>query len=183
MNFLPAEFLKQAPPVTYNYAIIIILISVATTLNILSPFNLIFDFDLIFNNFQFHRLVTGFLYTGSINLQWLINTFSNIQTLARAENHFPRNSLKLLFTYLLLSITLFSKFIPMPLPSIPFLSAISTIFVIYFPDNLVQIFGIFEMKAKYLPAIQLALSNDYRVQILGMAIGAGWVLIERTLLK
>lgn len=66
------EFM-QIPPVTRSYISTCILTTLAVQLDIVTPYQLYFNPELIFKNFQIWRLITNFCYFGPIGFNFLFN--------------------------------------------------------------------------------------------------------------
>jgi len=63
----------QIPLVTRSYVSACVLTTLTVQLDIITPYQLYFNPDLIFNKFQLWRLVTNFLYFGTIGFSFLFN--------------------------------------------------------------------------------------------------------------
>uniref|UniRef100_A0A7N4NIX7 Derlin n=1 Tax=Sarcophilus harrisii TaxID=9305 RepID=A0A7N4NIX7_SARHA len=69
---LAAEF-WQVPAVTRAYTAACVLTTAAVQLELITPFQLYFNPDLIFRKFQVWRLVTNFLFFGPLGFSFFFN--------------------------------------------------------------------------------------------------------------
>jgi len=65
MNAVVNNIIGQQPPVTRCYLVVSTTLMVLCSLDLLSPFNLYLNWQLIFHQYQVWRLFTCFLFFGS----------------------------------------------------------------------------------------------------------------------
>uniref|UniRef100_A0A670JQ82 Derlin n=1 Tax=Podarcis muralis TaxID=64176 RepID=A0A670JQ82_PODMU len=63
----------QVPPVTRAYTTACVLTTAAVQLELITPFQLYFNPELIFKHFQVWRLVTSYLFFGPVGFNFLFN--------------------------------------------------------------------------------------------------------------
>jgi Derlin-2/3 len=66
---------RETPPITRLYLSLVFLTTLATQLDLASPFHLYFNPDLIFKGGQYHRLLTSFLYFGGFSVDLVFHMF------------------------------------------------------------------------------------------------------------
>ncbi|KAB1265331.1 Derlin-2 [Camelus dromedarius] len=69
---LRLEYL-QIPPVSRAYTTACVLTTAAVQLELITPFQLYFNPELIFKHFQIWRLITNFLFFGPVGFNFLFN--------------------------------------------------------------------------------------------------------------
>jgi len=69
------DFFKNVPPVTRTYMTVCFLTTLVVHLELISPFSLYFNWDLISHDLQLWRLLTTFLFYGYFGLNFIFHMF------------------------------------------------------------------------------------------------------------
>ncbi|XP_051829380.1 derlin-3 isoform X3 [Antechinus flavipes] len=152
---LAAEF-WQVPAVTRAYTAACVLTTAAVQLELITPFQLYFNPDLIFRKFQVWRLVTNFLFFGPLGFSFFFNMLFLSQLFGLLASLF---FLGQAFTIMLVYV--WSRRNP------------------YLRMNF---FGLLNFQAPFLPwvlmAFSLLLGNSILVDLLGIAVGHIYYFLE-----
>ncbi|XP_013385390.1 derlin-2 isoform X2 [Lingula anatina] len=155
-------------------------------LEILTPFQLYFNPSLIFRNYQFWRLVTNFLFFGTIGFNFFFNMiFTYRYCRMLEEGSFRGRTADFFFMFLfggtLMTITgLFVN-------KLVFLGQAFTIMLVYIwsrrnPYVRMNFFGLMTFQAPYLPWVllgfSLLLGNSIVVDLMGIAVGHVYYYLE-----
>jgi len=178
------EFL-QIPVVTRMYTTSCFLTTAAVQLDLVNPFQLYFNPELIFRQYQVWRLVTSFLFFGSFGFNFLFNMiFTYRYCRMLEEGSFRGRTTDFLFMFLfggtlMIGIALFVNLV--------FLGQAFTIMLVYVwsrrnPVIRMNFFGLLNFQAPYLPWVllgfSLLLGNSVVVDILGIAVGHVYYFLE-----
>ncbi|KAH9510450.1 Derlin-2 [Dermatophagoides farinae] len=79
------QFYMSMPPVTRAYTTACVLTTLAVQLELVSPFQLYFNPNLIFQKFQIWRLVTTFLFHGPLGFSFMFNIIFTYRHCAMLE--------------------------------------------------------------------------------------------------
>ncbi|XP_051829379.1 derlin-3 isoform X2 [Antechinus flavipes] len=180
---LAAEF-WQVPAVTRAYTAACVL-TTAAVLELITPFQLYFNPDLIFRKFQVWRLVTNFLFFGPLGFSFFFNMlFLYRYCRMLEEGSFRGRTADFVFMFLFggVLMTLFGL-----LASLFFLGQAFTIMLVYVwsrrnPYLRMNFFGLLNFQAPFLPwvlmAFSLLLGNSILVDLLGIAVGHIYYFLE-----
>ncbi|XP_020833318.1 derlin-3 isoform X3 [Phascolarctos cinereus] len=180
---LAAEF-WQVPAVTRAYTAACVL-TTAAVLELITPFQLYFNPDLIFRKFQVWRLVTNFLFFGPLGFSFFFNMlFLYRYCRMLEEGSFRGRTADFVFMFLFggVLMTLFGL-----LASLFFLGQAFTIMLVYVwsrrnPDLRMNFFGLLNFQAPFLPWVlmgfSLLLGNSVLVDLLGIAVGHIYYFLE-----
>ncbi|KAM9097341.1 derlin-3 isoform X1 [Sarcophilus harrisii] len=180
---LAAEF-WQVPAVTRAYTAACVL-TTAAVLELITPFQLYFNPDLIFRKFQVWRLVTNFLFFGPLGFSFFFNLlFLYRYCRMLEEGSFRGRTADFVFMFLFggVLMTLFGL-----LASLFFLGQAFTIMLVYVwsrrnPSLRMNFFGLLNFQAPFLPwvlmAFSLLLGNSILVDLLGIAVGHIYYFLE-----
>ncbi len=69
------QWFMEVPPVTRGYLVVVVLTSLACQLDLVSPFHLYFNWDLIVKGRQWWRLFTSFAFYGNLGVDFLFHLF------------------------------------------------------------------------------------------------------------
>ncbi|KAM9097340.1 derlin-3 isoform X3 [Sarcophilus harrisii] len=181
---LAAEF-WQVPAVTRAYTAACVLTTAAVQLELITPFQLYFNPDLIFRKFQVWRLVTNFLFFGPLGFSFFFNLlFLYRYCRMLEEGSFRGRTADFVFMFLFggVLMTLFGL-----LASLFFLGQAFTIMLVYVwsrrnPSLRMNFFGLLNFQAPFLPwvlmAFSLLLGNSILVDLLGIAVGHIYYFLE-----
>jgi len=173
------------PPITRAYTTACVLTTLAVQLEVISPFQLYFNPILIFQNFQVWRLVTTFLFFGTIGFNFLFNMiFTYRYCRMLEEGSFRGRTADFFYMFILggaimIIIALFVN--------LPFLSQAFTIMLVYIwsrrnPYIRMNFFGLLNFQAPLLPWVLLAFSfllgNSIIVDFIGILVGHIYYFLE-----
>ncbi|XP_072462860.1 derlin-3 isoform X2 [Notamacropus eugenii] len=179
---LAAEF-WQVPAVTRAYTAACVL-TTAAVLELITPFQLYFNPDLIFRKLQVWRLITNFLFFGPLGFSFFFNMlFLYRYCRMLEEGSFRGRTADFVFMFVFggVLMTLFGL-----LASLFFLSQAFTLMLVYVwsrrnPYIRMNFFGL-NFQAPFLPwvlmAFSLLLGNSILVDLLGIAVGHIYYFLE-----
>ena len=204
MNVFQQEFMS-IPPVTRAYTTACVLTTLAVQLDLVTPFQLYFNPDLVFRKYQFWRLITSFLYFGTFGFNFVFNIiFTYRYCRMLEENNFRGKVAAFVYMFILGGaimivslptnyqlINCFVKFIFSQITacfvSLVFLGQAFTIMLVYVwsrrnPYIQMNFFGILNFKAPYLPWVllifSLLLGNPIVVDVMGIVVGHLYFYLE-----
>eukprot|EP01134_Creolimax_fragrantissima_P003347 CFRG3347T1 len=172
------------PVITRTYFTACCLTTVACQLQLVNPFNLYFNLDLILQG-QVWRLLTTFLYFGSLGLDFLFHMFFLVRYCRLLEEGSFRGNPADFFFMLLFGGVLI--IIIAPLTNVFFLGYALTFMLVYVwgRRNLharMSFLGIFTFTAPYLPWVllgfSLMLGHSPVIDLMGMAVGHVYYYLE-----
>ncbi|XP_006863543.1 PREDICTED: derlin-2 [Chrysochloris asiatica] len=174
---LRLEYL-QIPPVSRAYTTACVLTTAAVQLELITPFQLYFNPELIFKHFQFYLLHNAMVY---IFLTWN-RRYRYCRMLE--EGSFRGRTADFVFMFLFggFLMTLFGLFV-----SLVFLGQAFTIMLVYVwsrrnPYVRMNFFGLLNFQAPFLPWVlmgfSLLLGNSIIVDLLGIAVGHIYFFLE-----
>ncbi|KAI9547153.1 Derlin-2 [Dissostichus eleginoides] len=176
---LQQEYL-QIPVVTRAYTTACVLTTAAVQLEIITPFQLYFNPDLILRNYQVWRLITNFLFFGPVGFNFLFNMiFLYRYCRMLEEGSFRGRTADFVFMFLFggLLMTIFGTFV-----SLVFLGQAFTIMLVYVwsrrnPNVRMNFFGLLNFQAPFLPWVlmgfSLLLGNSIIVDLLERVVVVG----------
>ncbi|XP_041749843.1 derlin-2 isoform X1 [Coregonus clupeaformis] len=154
-------------------------------LELITPFQLYFNPDLILRNYQVWRLITNFLFFGPVGFNFLFNMiFLYRYCRMLEEGSFRGRTADFVFMFLFggLLMTIFGTFV-----SLVFLGQAFTIMLVYVwsrrnPNVRMNFFGLLNFQAPFLPWVlmgfSLLLGNSIIVDLLGIAVGHVYFFLE-----
>ena len=178
------EFM-QIPVVTRIYTTSCFFTTAAVQLDLVNPFQLYFNPELIFQHYQVWRLVTAFLFFGTFGFNFLFNMiFTYRYCRMLEEGSFRGRTLDFVYMFafggaLMICIAVFVNLV--------FLGQAFTIMLVYVwsrrnPVIRMNFFGLMNFQAPYLPWVllgfSLLLGNSVVVDILGIAVGHVYYFLE-----
>ncbi|KAH9422038.1 Derlin-2 [Dermatophagoides pteronyssinus] len=179
------QFYMSMPPVTRAYTTACVLTTLAVQLELVSPFQLYFNPNLIFQKFQIWRLLTTFLFHGPLGFSFMFNIIFTYRHCAMLEEGTFR-SRTADFCYMFLigaSLMCIMGFFV----NLLFLGHAFTIMLVYVWSRqnehvLMSFFGLFHFHAPYLPWVlfgfSFILGNSILVDLLGIAVGHIYYYLE-----
>ncbi|XP_069741015.1 derlin-2 isoform X1 [Narcine bancroftii] len=174
---LQQEYL-QIPLVTRAYTTACVLTTAAVQLEIITPLQLYFNPELVFKHYQVWRLVTSFLFFGTVGFNFLFNMiFLYRYCRMLEEGSFRGRAADFVFLFLFggFLMTVFALFV-----SLVFLGQAFTIMLVYIwsrrnPYVRMNFFGLLNFQAPFLPWVlmgfSLLLGNSIIVDLLGQTGG------------
>jgi len=175
----------QMPPITRAYTTSCVLTTLAVQLDLINPFQIYFNPDLIFRQYQVWRLVTSFLYFGPIGFNFLFNMiFTYRYCRMLEEGSFRGKTADFFFMFVfggffMIIISLFVNLV--------FLGSAFTIMLVYVwsrrnPYIRLNFFGLMNFQAPFLPWVllgfSLLLGNSVIIDLMGIAIGHMYFFLE-----
>ncbi len=184
------QWYTSVPIVTRCYITLAFLLSLAVTYEFVTPLNLYLSFRLIFEKGEWWRFITAFAYFDRFG----INLFFHLQFLyfcsRRLEEHFYlRRSAEYLCMLLVGAAAMCGLSIWVDMP---FLSYSFTIMILYlwsrrYPEESLQIYWLFTVKAPAFPYVMLVISYllgswyNALLDLLGIAVGHTlWFILDVT---
>ena len=177
-NFRLVTWYLNLPVVTRTYVTACCLTAAAITFHVVEPIKLYLNFDRIVARHEYWRLVTTFIFFGSLNgnfffhMHYLCNYFSRLENQCYRTR--PVSFLVMLFSGAVLMI--FAAYFL----NILFLSSTMILYVLYVwcrrnPHEQLSIFGVLTVSAPYLPylfiLISLTMKQPVQDELLGIVVG------------
>lgn len=175
----------EMPPVTRAYTTACVMTTLAVQLELVSPFQLYYNPTLIMKNWQLWRLVTTFLFFGTVGFNFLFNMIFTYRYCRMLEENSFRGRTADFVTMFLFGSLLMIVFAFVV--NLLFLGQAFTIMLVYVwarrnPHVRMNFFGLLSFNAPYLPWVLLGFSvllgNSVSVDILGMAVGHAYYFLE-----
>lgn len=161
------DWFQAVPPITRIYMSLIAVMTLATHLDIISPFNIFFSSSLILKHGEYWRILTSFLYLGSPGFDWLLHVYFLAKYCEQLEGQF-RNRLFYFnirtadFLWMLIffcfGITVGAFFVSVTFLSQSLVFSLTYIWSRRNPDMQMGLFGIINFKATYLCWVLLGFS-------------------------
>lgn len=173
------------PPITRAYTTTCVITTLAVQLELVSPFQLYFNPDLIFNHFQLWRLFTNFLFFGAFGFNFIFNMIFTYRYCRMLEEvSFRGRTADFFFMFLFggTIMTCVAFFV-----NLVFLGQAFTIMLVYIwsrrnPFVHMNFFGLLNFQAPYLPWVllgfSLLLGNSVVVDLMGIAVGHLYYFME-----
>ncbi|CAI7784492.1 unnamed protein product [Closterium sp. NIES-54] len=172
------DWYKQMPIITRSYLTLSFLTTAGCALEVISPFSVYFNSNLIFKKFQLWRLFTNFFFFGSIGIDFVFHMFFLCRYCKLLEETSFRGRTADFFFMLLFGGVLLTMVAPFV--NIQFLGSSLTFMMVYVwgrrnPNIQMSFLGLFNFTAPYLPWVLLGFSvllgSSPVVDLLGMAAG------------
>lgn len=181
---LQQEYL-QIPLITRAYTTACILTTIAVQLDLVSPFQLYFNPELILRRYQLWRLISTFLFFGTVGFNFLFNIiFTYRYCRMLEEGSFRGRPADFLYMFIFggFVMILIAMFV-----NLLFLGQAFTIMLVYIwsrrnPYIRMNFFGLLNFQAPYLPWVllgfSLLLGNSVMVDLMGIAVGHLYYFLE-----
>lgn len=175
----------QIPPITRAYSTACVLTTIAVQLDLVTPFRLYFNPTLIFKQLQLWRLVTNFMFFGTVGFNFLFNMIFTYRYCRMLEENSFRGRTSDFFFMFLFGGTIMT-FLAVFTNQV-FLGQAFTIMLVYVwsrrnPMIRMNFFGLITFQAPYLPwvllAFSLLLGNSVIVDLMGIAVGHVYYFLE-----
>lgn len=175
----------QMPVVTRTYASACVVTTLAVQLELITPFQLYFNPELIFQRYQLWRLITNFLFFGTIGFNFFFNMiFTYRYCRMLEEGSFRGRTADFVFMFIFggAIMTIIALFV-----NLVFLGQAFTIMLVYIwsrrnPFVRMNFFGLLTFKAPFLPWVlfgfSLMLGNSVMVDLIGIAVGHVYYFLE-----
>eukprot|EP00594_Rhizosolenia_setigera_P021115 CAMPEP_0178980688 /NCGR_PEP_ID=MMETSP0789-20121207/26641_1 /TAXON_ID=3005 /ORGANISM="Rhizosolenia setigera, Strain CCMP 1694" /LENGTH=243 /DNA_ID=CAMNT_0020671141 /DNA_START=79 /DNA_END=810 /DNA_ORIENTATION=- len=168
----------EIPPVSRAYLTCAFLTTAACAVDIISPFTLYFNFDLIFFQGQVWRLITTYLFFGTFSIDFLFHMYFLVRYCRLLEEGEFRGKTAdfVMFLFFGISVMTFMA----PFASVHFLGSSLTFMMIYVwgrrnSDLRMGFLGVLNFTAPYLPWVMLGFSlvlgNPVMMDIIGVIVG------------
>ncbi|CAK1580270.1 unnamed protein product [Parnassius mnemosyne] len=176
------------PPVTRAYTTACVITTLAVQLDLVSPFQLYFNPNLILKKFQLWRLITTFLFFGNLGFNFFFNmifTYRYCRMLEEGSFRGRTADFVVMFIFSGVLMILSAFFV-----NLLFLGQAFTIMIVYVWSRRnvfvrMNFFGLMNFQAPYLPWVLLGFSvllgNAISVDLVGMAIGHVYFFLEDVL--
>lgn len=179
---------KLIPPVTRAYTTACIVTTLAVQLDLVSPFQLYFNPNLILRKYHLWRLITTFLFFGNLGFNFFFNmifTYRYCRMLEEGSFRGRTADFVVMFVFGGVLMIICAFFV-----NLLFLGQAFTIMLVYVWSRRnvfvrMNFFGLMNFQAPYLPWVLLGFSvllgNAISVDLVGMAIGHIYFFLEDVL--
>ncbi|CAK4472013.1 unnamed protein product, partial [Aphanomyces euteiches] len=181
----PLEWYYEIPVISRLYLTGAFLTTAACALELVSPFSLYFNFNLIFYRGQVWRLVTNFLFFGLFSLDFLFHMYFLVRySRMLEEGSFRGRTADFLYMLLLGA---FFMILVAPFVSVHFLGSSLTFMMVYIwgrrnEHTRLSFLGLFPFTAPYLPWVLLlfstVLGNSATIDLIGIFVGHIYYFFE-----
>ncbi|ETO84951.1 hypothetical protein F444_01201 [Phytophthora nicotianae P1976] len=181
----PLEWYYEIPVVSRLYLTGSFLTTTACALDLVSPFSLYFNFNLIFFKGQVWRLVTNFMFFGLFSLDFLFHMYFVVRYCRLLEEGSFRGRTAD-FVYMLLLGAVFMILVA-PFVNIHFLGSSLTFMMVYLWGRRnehvrMSFLGLFPFTAPYLPwvlfSFSILLGNSATTDLIGIIVGHIYYFLE-----
>jgi Derlin-2/3 len=175
----------EIPVISRLYFTSAFLTTAACAVDLISPFNLYFNANLIFQQGQLWRLVTSFLFFGMFSIDFLFHMYFLVRYCRLLEEGDFRGRTANFVLLLLFGIT--SMVTVAPFFSVHFLGSSLTFMMTYIwgrrnPSVRMSFLGVFTFSAPYLPWVMLTFSvllgNPITMDVIGILVGHSYYFLE-----
>ena len=177
---------SEIPFVTRLYLSGAFLCTAACAVDVISPFNLYFNFDLVFKEGQLWRLFSSYLFFGTFSVDFLFHMYFLVRysRLLEEGEHFRGRTANYIVMLLfgILNISLVATY-----TNVHFLGSALTFMMVYVwgrrnPDVKMSFLGFFTFNAPYLPWVMLGFStllgNGTTMDLIGIVVGHTYFFLE-----
>lgn len=183
--FIFALRYKEIPPISRLYLTGAFLTTAACAVDIVNPFSLYFNWDLIFSQGQVWRLITSYLFFGVFSVEFLFHMYFLVRySRLLEEGDFRGRTANYL---LMLLFGIFNISIVAVYTNVHFLGSALTFMMVYVwgrrnEDVRMSFLGFFTFNAPYLPWVMLGFSilvgNGITMDIIGIIVGHTYYFLE-----
>jgi len=175
----------EIPVVSRLYFTSAFLTTAACAVDIISPFSLYFNANLIFVQGQVWRLVTTFLFFGLFSIDFLFHMYFLVRYCRLLEEGDFRGRTAHFVVFLLFGITMMT--VVAPFVSVHFLGSALTFMMVYVwgrrnESTRMSFLGVFSFTAPYLPWVMLTFSillgNPLTMDVIGIFVGHTYYFLE-----
>mmetsp|Transcript_1523 Transcript_1523/g.3307 ORF Transcript_1523/g.3307 Transcript_1523/m.3307 type:complete len:239 (-) Transcript_1523:489-1205(-) len=154
-------------------------------LDIISPFSLYFNFDLIFHQGQLWRLITTYLFFGMFSIDFLFHMYFLVRYCRMLEEGDFRGRTAHFVMMILFGVTFMTAVAPFV--SVHFLGSSLSFMMVYVwgrrnEDMRMSFLGVFTFNAPYLPWVMLAFSmllgHSVTIDAIGILVGHTYYFLE-----
>ncbi|XP_058205856.1 derlin-1-like isoform X2 [Rhododendron vialii] len=176
----PGQYYQDLPPVAKAYGVLCLMTSGAYHLDLYNLGNIALFYGPVIKRFQVWRLVTNFFFLGPFSLTFAFRLLLIARHGVQLERGpFDKRTADYLWMYIFGAFSLLVMAL-IPFLSTPFMGASLVFMIVYvwgreFPNERLNIHGLFQLKGFYLPwymlGVDLILGNPLMPDLLGMAAG------------
>lgn len=176
----------EIPVVSRIYLTGALLTTAACAVDIISPFNLYYSANLIFQEGQIWRLVTTFLFFGMFSFDFLFHMYFLVRYCRLLEEGDYRGRTAHFVMFILFGVSIMTVLVG-PFVSVHFLGSSLTFMMVYVwgrrnEDVRMSFMGLFPFNAPYLPWVMLGFSvvlgNPAVIDIIGIIVGHSYYFLE-----
>lgn len=188
----PLEWYNDIPVVSRVYLTLSFLTTAACALDLVSPFSLYFNYNLIVDKGQFWRLFTNFFFFGMFSVDFLFHMYFLVRYSSLLEDgHFRGRTADFVFM-LLIGATVMTIVACAPFVNVQFLGSSLTFMMVYVwgqrnPMVRMSFLGLFPFTAPYLPwvlfSFSVMLGNSATIDLVGIAVGHIYYYLDEILPK
>eukprot|EP00543_Licmophora_paradoxa_P014452 CAMPEP_0202474054 /NCGR_PEP_ID=MMETSP1360-20130828/92176_1 /ASSEMBLY_ACC=CAM_ASM_000848 /TAXON_ID=515479 /ORGANISM="Licmophora paradoxa, Strain CCMP2313" /LENGTH=231 /DNA_ID=CAMNT_0049101151 /DNA_START=379 /DNA_END=1074 /DNA_ORIENTATION=- len=176
---------KEIPPISRMYLTGAFLTTAACAVDLVTPFSLYFNWDLIFQNGQVWRLITTFLFFGAFSMDFLFHMYFLVRYCRLLEEGDFRGRVAnfiLMLLFGVVSMTIVAAYM-----DVQFLGNALTFMMTYVwgrrnPDVKMSFLGFFTFNAPYLPWVMLGFSvllgHSVTIDLIGIVVGHCYYFLE-----
>eukprot|EP00298_Acanthocystis_sp_HF-20_P029450 c832_g1_i1.p1 GENE.c832_g1_i1~~c832_g1_i1.p1 ORF type:complete len:223 (-),score=44.86 c832_g1_i1:146-814(-) len=180
------SWFRELPVITRTYMTLSMLTTLGCGMDLISPFHLYLNFQLIISRFEFWRIITNFCYFGKFGISFMFHMFFLVHycRLLEESSKFRGRSADFLWMFLFgcISMLIISAF-----TTVHFLGSSLTFMVVYVWGRRhhslrMSFLGLFTFTAAYLPLVFLAmsilLSSPVKLDLIGIFVGHTYYFLE-----
>ncbi|KAG5558309.1 hypothetical protein RHGRI_008290 [Rhododendron griersonianum] len=174
------RYYQDLPPVAKAYGVLCLMTSGAYELGLYNHQTIALFYGPVIKRFQVWRLVTNFFFLGPFSFTFAFRLLLIARHGVQLERGpFDKRTADYLWMYIFGAFSLLAMAL-IPFLSVPFMGASLVFMIVYvwgreFPNERMNIHGLFQLKGFYLPwymlGIDLILGNPLKPDLLGMAAG------------
>eukprot|EP00978_Attheya_sp_CCMP212_P007411 scaffold17185_cov56-Attheya_sp.AAC.1 len=175
----------EIPVISRLYFTGAFLTTAACAVDMISPYNLYFNWDLIFSQGQVWRLVTTYLFFGMFSVDFMFHMYFLVRYCRLLEEGDFRGRTANFLLFLIFGITMMT--LVAPFVSVNFLGSSLTFMMVYVwgrrnTDVRMSFLGVFTFNAPYLPWVMLTFSvllgNPVTMDVIGIMVGHTYYFLE-----
>jgi len=157
----PVEFYRSLPLITRGYLTAALVTTVLVQLELVHPLLIYLDFDSLTRKFELWRLLTNFVFFGKFGMSFVFSLFFLVRYGRELEaKRYEGRAADLLWSMMLIGLVqvcIAYVLGSMPFLAQPMLSAIVYLWAREYADQVVSIFGLFNVQAFYFPWVLLGI--------------------------
>ncbi|KAL3773334.1 hypothetical protein ACHAW5_010011 [Stephanodiscus triporus] len=175
----------EIPVISRLYFTGAFLTTAGCALDIISPFSLYFNFDLIFHQGQIWRLITTYLFFGMFSIDFLFHMYFLVRYCRSLEEGDFRGRTAHFVMMIIFGVTFMT--LVAPFVSVHFLGSSLSFMMVYVwgrrnEDMRMSFLGVFTFNAPYLPWVMLAFSmllgHNVTIDVIGILVGHTYYFLE-----
>lgn len=179
-----SNLVQHIPTVSLIILVSAFALTLSVTVGLFKGSFLILDWYSVIHHYEFHRIITSFLFFGPFSLNWLLFVVVNMQyiiTLERGQFLGRQREFVAMLVYIMLCCLAANALIKTIYPSILLFGSVTYVWTRYYPDDRVVVLQLITVRAQYLPLVNIVLSvlqqQSIIAPLVAIAIGHSyWVL-------